>query len=174
MKNLTPNQSKIIDNLIEEFKQMNTTKVSSSNPLVSILTELQSDKSFCDEQNKVAKAKVKMLRLEVESNLQKLSDYFDDLGFELETVWQETGRYYGQSLSYRIRGEVMIQMHGFIDYTNKRVGQYTYECKHNIKYEMGVHSTFTYDSIESLIESDQFTGRVSTFLKALIKEEQDA
>jgi hypothetical protein len=174
MKNLTPNQSKIIDNLIEEFKQMNTPKVSLNNPLVSILAELQSDKSFCDEQNKVAKARVKMLRLEVESNLQKLSDYFDDLGFELEAVWQESGRYNGQALSYRIRGEEMIKMHGFIDYTQRRVGEYTYEYNHNIKYEMGMHSTFTYDSIESLIESSQFTCRVSTFLKALIKEQQDA
>jgi predicted hydrocarbon binding protein len=174
MKNLTPNQSKIVDSLIEEFKQMNTTKVSSSNPLVPILEELQSDKSFCDEQNKVAKARVKMLRLEIESNLQKLSDYFDELGFELEPVWQETGRYYGHSLSYRIRGEEMIKMHGFIDYSNKRVGEYNYECKHNIKYEMGLHSSFTYDSIESLIESTHFTCSVSSFLKALIKEQQDA
>lgn len=173
LTNLTPNQTEIIHNLIEEFKQMNAPKVSSSNPLIAILEELQSDKSYCEEQNKIAEARAKVLMLEITDQLQKLSDYFDELGFELEPIWNDN-REYAQRLSYKIRGEEMISVRGFLSYKIENVGKFTYKDNHEIRFEVGYHSPYQYKSIESLIESPSFKDRVTSFLKALIKEQQDA
>ena len=172
LTNLTPNQTEIIHNLIEEFKQMNAPKVSSSNPLIAILEELQSDKAYCEEQNKIAKARVKVLMLEITDQLQKLSDYFDELGFELEPIWRDGNDY--QELSYKIKGEVAILISGRIYYDVKCLGKFDYRCNHEIRYEAGYTSRYQYKSIESLIESPLFKSDVSSFLKALIKEQQNA
>lgn len=191
MEALTKNQCTIINNLIEEFKQMNTSRVSLDNPLASIFSELQSDKSHCDELNKIAQARVEVLRLEVDSQLRKLSNYFDELNLELAPIRQESNRSFGQALSYRIRGEEMIQVHGFIEYKWKRVGEYHYDFGHKIKYELGIrsHTSYnsreelyelgilshtSYNSLEELIESSEFKRKVSVLLKAILKNNQDA
>lgn len=174
LTNLTPNQTEIIHNLIEEFKQMNAPKVSSNNPLIAILEELQSDKSYCDEQIKIAEARVKVLSLEIEDNLQKISDYFDELGFELEPIWETNGAKNRQSLSYRIRGEEVFYVSGFMENERQYVGKFSYACNHKIRYEVGFMSSYNYSSIESLIESSVFKSSVSTFLKHLIQTQQDA
>lgn len=172
LTNLTPNQSEIIHNLIEEFKQMNTSRVSEGNPLLAIFSEVQSNKIHCEELTKIGEARKRALLKEIGDDLQQLSDYFDELGFELEPIWNDSAD--SSSLSYRIRGEEMICIRGYINCDWERVGEYMYQVGHTIRYELKYRSSVCYNSLNGLIESDEFKKKVSFFLKHLLKTQQDA
>jgi hypothetical protein len=168
MKNLTPTQYLIIDNLIAEFTQMNAPIVSTGNPLLDILKEFHADKKAFEENEEKFKAKRKALRDKIYAELQMVQAYFDELGYNVDCEVNNSLSNKFITIRFRIDGSTFLGIDGFVEYKQEMVGEFIFKKSPKIVFEMEYYnSTAKYDSINDLLKSGLFKERAMRLINKL-------
>jgi hypothetical protein len=164
---LTQNQKKIIDQLVVEFEVMNKAQISSENPLLELWDKFNEDKENANQLQMVEDAKILALQEKIQTDLNKVMDYFDELGcgnlIDFSTSF--TGPIGFARLRYTPGSRYFypIDVYGRIRYNTQRVGEFVVYTDSSIYYELGDLKKHIYDNIEDLLKSYEFKDRVADF-----------
>ena len=167
---LTQNQKEIIDQLKLQFEGMNKAKVSSENPLLEVWDKFNEDKETANHLQMVADAKILALQEKIIADLDKVTDYFDELGYGnfIDFKVSFTGAIGFARLQYSpgVNYHYPIDIYGKIKTYNVKVGPFVVTKDASVYYQLGI-SDDTFGTIDSLLKSENFKNRANDFFKAV-------
>jgi hypothetical protein len=168
MQNLTKKQMEIIEDLKDQFSQINVCReVSNANPLLAYASELESIKRAENAERAIIVARNNAIMFSYNERLEADFDYLNELLSEIDSNIEIEIESFIRTKNIKISYQnIEIYIHYTINYhdqTNYKYAENTYAID-NIELS---YKAVTYQNIREVIESDDFSGSFKQLLNRL-------